>query len=260
MSEKLTKAPIFYTTAQIRFNPIMEMADHIARFQKTWRSGYPDFSMQAVNQLQFQLPGLGQQPQFKASSLPRWHFKNTEQTSGFILSTDSIIYHTTEYDSSAVFFKNLIDGLTVVNETVPLAYVETVAMRTLDAILPNGDVDLSFFLKDHLLGLFSQLGGTLKHSVSELVLTRQEEQLSVRVALLNGNLGMAADLVPMTLKIRENLQTLNCVHAVLDNDCIQRKRFPFDISKTAETLRSVKSRISDAFKKSVTEEAIAHWR
>jgi uncharacterized protein (TIGR04255 family) len=260
MSDKLANAPIFYTTAQVRFNPVLDMAEFVERLQKKWRLAYPDFSLQPLNQLQFHLPAPGQQPDFKVNSTPRWHFKNTEQVSGIILTTDSIIYHTTAYSTSEEFFSPLLEALSVVHETVSLSYIESVAMRTLDAIIPDEGHPLSFYLNENLLGLSAQLEGTLKHSLYELVLIRPEDQLTTRIAFLSGKVGIPADLVPIALVLPARLLNLNRPHAILDNDCIQKRRFQIDIAKAGEALKAVKKRVTDAFNTSVTKQGMDYWR
>lgn len=261
MSDKLANAPIFYTTAQIRFNPVLDMAEYVGALQKKWRSTYPDFSAQTFNQFQLQLPPVpGKQPDFKINATPRWNFKDTEQTSGIVLSTDSITFHTTAYSTSEEFFMPLLEGLAVVHEVVSLSYIESVAMRTLDAIIPDASHELPFFLHDSILGLSSKLQGKMKHSFTELVVGESHDQLTVRIVILPGRIGVPADLAPITLTLPRRVTEFNSVHAVLDNDCVQKQRFHFDLSKTADTLKAVKKRVTDAFKKSVTQEAIDLWR
>jgi uncharacterized protein (TIGR04255 family) len=260
MSEKLANAPIFYTTGQLKFNPVLDMADYIGALQKKWRSRYPDFSVQPLNQFQFQLTAAGQPPEFKVTSTPRWHFKDTEQTSGIVITNDSIVYQTTAYSTSEEFFQPLLDGLQVIHETVTLSYIESVAMRTLDAIIPTKDHQLSFFMKEGLLGLSFELQGEMKHSLLELVLIRPDEQLTTRVAILPTKIGIPADLAPINLTLPRFVNGLNGLHAVLDNDCVQRKRFHYDLSKVADSLKGVKKSVTEVFNKSITAEALEYWR
>lgn len=111
MNGKMKHAPIFYMVAQVRFSPVLDMADFVSGLQKVWRQKYPDFSQQVLNQLTFQLVNNQQSPDVKPVLSTRWHFKDTERTSGYILATDSLIFHTTSYNTSDDFFSVLIDGL-----------------------------------------------------------------------------------------------------------------------------------------------------
>jgi uncharacterized protein (TIGR04255 family) len=179
---------------------------------------------------------------------------------GLMLTTDSLIFHTTEYGTSAQFIDTLIGALEDLHKTVSLAYVDAVGFRSLDAIVPQQNQDLSFYLKQSLLGLYSVLEGTLRRSSFEIALQREQLQLVSRCILLSGGIGIPADLFPILLNFQPRIQQINCIHAVLDNDAARLDRFPFDLEETSGRLREVKAAISDAFYKAVTGDALEYWK
>ncbi len=260
MSGKLRKPPVFYTTAQIRFNLIPEMAELINKFQRAWRLAYPDFSNDTISQFQLQLPGPGQAPKLNNISSFRWHFKNTARTAGYVLTNETITYHTTDYNTSEHFFSALLSGLRTLHDIVTLSYVETVAMRTLDAIIPDDNHDLSFFVSERLLGLYGQISGEIKQSMLELIMNRSNEQITSRAVILKGRVGISADLAPLSLVLKEEIRQLNGIHLVLDNDCAYNERFSYDIALIGERLVKVKQTIKEAFERAVTPAAFEHWR
>jgi uncharacterized protein (TIGR04255 family) len=259
MSEKMFEPPIFYTAAQIRFSPVMDMEKSISELQSIWRSQFPDFSQQLLNQIQFN-PTSAEESKLKQTSIARWHFKDISGMAGLMLTTDSLIFHTTQYGTSTQFIDTLITALGELHKTVSLAYVDAVGFRSLDAIVPDQNLDLSFFLKNSLLGLYPCLEGTLRRSVSELFLQRDQLQLVSRCILLSGGIGIPGDLFPILLNFQSRFQEIDCIHAVLDNDAARTDRFPFDLKETANRLREVKTAISEAFYKAVTDDAIAYWK
>jgi uncharacterized protein (TIGR04255 family) len=111
-----------------------------------------------------------------------------------------------------------------------------------------------------MLGLSEKLEGDMKHSLSELVLRQPEHQLTARIALLSGKIGVPADLAPFTLVLPQRIKEINGLHAVLDNDSVQKRRFHYDIDKATESLKAVKKQVNEAFKNSVTQDAIDYWR
>jgi len=259
MSEMMRNPPIFYTAAQVRFNPVLDMEDSISHVQKVWRQRFPDFSHQPLSQIQMQVPSAGEAPSVKVNSIARWHFKNIDQTSALILANDSLIFHTTQYSTSVDFIDTLVDALKVVDEVVSLSYVEAVGFRTLDAVIPTAGKGVDFYLRSGLLGLSASLDGILKHSVYEMVMLHSHAQLASRCIMLNGKLGVPADLYPIMLKFKDEVNMIDGPHAVLDNDATQLERFAFNIEDVAKRLRMVKSLISDAFYQSVTSEALLEW-
>jgi uncharacterized protein (TIGR04255 family) len=260
MSERMKDPPIFYTVAQVKFGAVLAMDESISSIQKTWRSAYPDFSSSPINQIQL----LGSSPtqgQMRTTTLPRWIFKDITGRSGLILTTESLSYQTTEYVTSGHFIDALISALQVVGEAVAPAYIESVGFRTLDAIIPLSGKKLTSYLSPGLHGLWTSLEGTLRHSVTELVLQpNSQTQLISRCNILNGKLGIPFDLFPILFKLQGRAEAIEGIHAVLDNDAVLLDRFKFDIEEARARLRKVKTHISEAFYTAVSKEALAEWR
>jgi uncharacterized protein (TIGR04255 family) len=259
MNGKMKHAPIFYMVAQIRFSPVLDMGDFISGLQKVWRHKYPDFSQQALNQLTFQFAGDQQSPDVKPIASIRWHFKDAERISGYILATDSLIFHTTAYNTSDDFFSSLLDGLNLVNQQVGLSYIEGLGVRSLDAVVPTKGYTLETYIKPNLLGLFGRLEGDFNHSILETVFQDASGKLTSRLVTLKGPLGVSADLYPLQLEIKQDLRNLDCPHIVLDNDCSRQDRISFDLDEVQRRLRAAKHRITAAFNETITPEAIRLW-
>ena len=260
MSEKMPNAPVFYMAAQVKFGSVLEMNKSIGALQSVWRHQYPDFSVQVLNQLQLNFADGPEGAKFTQNAVTRWHFKDIAGTSGLVLTIDSLVFHTTAYDTSASFISALLDALANVHQAVGLSYIQAIGFRSLDAILPSGEKDLTFFLEKPLLGLYPVLDGVLKQSILELVMRRDAITVASRCMLLNGNLGIPADLFPIQLNIASRFQEINDVHAVLDNDAIWTVRLQIDFDQVRLHLKELKAAISDAFYKSVTKDAIDYWK
>jgi uncharacterized protein (TIGR04255 family) len=260
MSSKWSKAPIFYMIAQVRFGAVLTMGDFVSGIQEVLRRDFPDFSMQPLHRFEFQLASSGSTPEPKSTLSSRWHFKNVSTTAGYMLAADSLTFHTTDYSTSEDFIGLLLRGLEVVNDQVGLSYIEGLGMRSLDAVVPELEQTLDFYVKPNLLGLYGKMEGDFRHSIFEAVFQKSAGQLTSRAVTLRGRLGVSADLVPMTLQIRADLLNLEGVHIVLDNDCMQQERISFDIDEIARRLKNLKRAISEAFTESVTQEATAFWR
>ena len=261
MSVKLSKAPVFYTIGQIRFNPVLDMSGYIPDIQAALRSVYPDFSFDTARVLQ--VLNVGDQdklPEVRTVAADRWHFKDVQQTSGYIVMKDSIIFHTTAYQNSEHFLTQLASGLNIVNEKVPLAYIEGVGIRILDAIVPVDGKTLADYLHSGLLGIYSEIEGELKHSISETLMNGVYGQLNSKIAFIHGDVGIPYDLAPMVLKLGERVEGGLGNHAILDNDCAQTHRFSYDVDEVLRRLRIVKAGASQPFYKAVTAFALESWK
>lgn len=260
MSSKWKNAPIFYMTAQVRFGAVLTMGDFVSGIQSRLRHEFPDFSTQQLHQFELQLGNNSAGPEPKTTSSLRWHFKNLETTAGYVLAADSLCFHTTDYSTSEEFISRMLSGLELVNEQVGLAYVESIGIRSLDAIVPNDGHSIDFYIKANVRGLYGKLDGEFKHCILEAVVEQSVGRLVSRVVTLKGGLGISAELMPFALKIREDLQNLSGVHVVIDNDCQKVERLPFDLTKVSDRLTLLKRAISDAFLEAVTDEAVSYWK
>jgi uncharacterized protein (TIGR04255 family) len=260
MGEKMKNPPIFFTAGQLRFNPILEMADSVKAIQHQFRrEGFADFAQDDVKSVQ--VVNVGPMPQMNMVQLARWRFGNAKRDSEFVLFTDKLVFQTTAYDTSATFTDALLAGIQIIHSELQVNYVDAVSMRTLDAVIPEGQKSLQAYLHPQLLGFYGTAKGDLKHSILEGVCSLDTStQLISRVAILSGSLGLPLDLMPMALAVNPRFNRTQGVHAILDNDCIEQDRFEFDIGTIRSKFRKVKSNITDAFYSAVTEEALEQWK
>src|ERR1035441_2816806 len=162
MNNKMLSAPIFYMIGQVRFSPVLRMADFVSSLQGELRHQFPDFVEQQLQTFEFQMSPGGATPEIATTPTKRWHFKDAEGTSGYILSPDSLSFHTTAYSTSERFIDLLLVGLKLVHETVGLSYIEGWGIRSLDAVVPSEGRNLDFYVKASLLGLYGKLDGVFR--------------------------------------------------------------------------------------------------
>lgn len=258
MSAKLKKPPVFYTLGIINFNAVLEMQEFITKIQSDLRHDFPDFSKDFTHEVQIQMLGPGKSPTVNTLLTERWNFKNATMTAGFSVTPKSVLFHTTEYEDSAAFIKSMIHGLAVVHARVGLAFIESVAIRVLDAVIPSPNEDLSLYLEAGALGLRGIMDGKLQQAVSQATFDTPAGQATSRAVLLNGKLGFPNDLLPMTLKLNKRFN-VGKLHAILDNQCQKVERAPIDFPKIESHIKAVKSQTKQAFERSVTKKAIEIW-
>jgi len=259
---KMNNAPVFYTIAQISFNPILKMEQAIPQIQDEMRRiGFPGFKAQKLQQLEVQLIP-DQQPTLKPSGeVTRWHFLNAEETSGYLLFNSAVVFHTTAYEVFANFKQQLLVGLKLVSDTVGgLAYVEKTGIRYLDAILPQQDASLDQYLNINIGNLPKLKNGALQQCFVETILDKQGGgQLISRALTSTGSIPFPPDLLPFELKLSERFSTINGMHVVLDTDRFIESRRPFDEEKISVMLDEFHDDLDSAFKEMITERAHKEW-
>jgi uncharacterized protein (TIGR04255 family) len=256
---KMSLAPVFYTLAQVQFNPIAQMVDYVPRLQEHLRlNGFPDF--RAENQIEVTFRRLDEpQPDVQPQHHVRWSFTNTQGTEGYLLLSNTLVFHTTAYSTFEDFIQKAIAGLRLVDEIVKLAYVERIGLRYLDAVVPTKNETLQQYLNSSLLGLSSTLDGTLSHSFTETVILVKDGTLVTRAVTTDGSLAMSPDLFPLQLKLQPRFAEVSHRNTVLDTDYFVTKRTDFNLTEIETQLSDAHDIITNAFKVSVTDHAREKW-
>ena len=259
MKQKMSKPPIFYTLGRIKFNAILNMEDFIKNIQSDLRLDYPDFATDIIAEVQIQLLGPGKPPTANTVSSTRWNFRNEMTTAAFSVTSTSILFHTTEYEDSESLIEQMLRGLKIVHAHANLAYIESIAIRMLDAVIPSSPKqDLSLYLSPGPLGLHAIMKGKLTQSISQATFDTAAGLAISRTILLSGRLGFPSDLQPMSLKINDRF-TASGLHAILDNQCEKTERIPLNLGDVEERIRSVKKQAGEGFWNSITDKAKEIW-
>src|ERR1035437_2350134 len=101
--QKMRHAPVYFTLAQARFNPILALDSYVPKIQdQLRRQGFPDTQtvMVATFNLNMAQPtDAGSRPQsLPVSQAARYTFLTMDKTAGFILDQGSLSFQTAEYD------------------------------------------------------------------------------------------------------------------------------------------------------------------
>src|SRR5579862_9601985 len=96
---RLDNAPVVYVLCQIRFSAVEKMADYVPAIQEALRSQYPAFEREQLGGVSLGPQG---QPVFVQNET-RWRFETRDRQTGFMLSTQQLITHTTSYLDSDDF-------------------------------------------------------------------------------------------------------------------------------------------------------------
>jgi uncharacterized protein (TIGR04255 family) len=259
MGVKMSKPPIFYVLGQVKFSPVLEIATYVPKIQEELRKEFPLFKEDTINNFQLKIESGVPRPSFAQTS--RWQFARADNMSGFLLARDFVTFHTTAYETFEPFLESMTRGLDVVNRAASLGLIESTAIRTLDAVIPEPGHKVQDYLKPEACGLSEQLDGELKQSTVECVRDIPPDgTLISRVAIVKGGLGIPMDLFPITLELKSKLKEIDTWHALVDNDRQLRGSFEFDLQKIKTCLSEVKLGVSRAFYNSVSEFAIESWR
>ncbi|MDC8758224.1 TIGR04255 family protein [Janthinobacterium fluminis] len=263
MGKKMRIAPVYYTVAQVQFNPILDLDSYLPSIQSNMREKrFPDFKHEVHQRFVFPL-GTGGTEQSQVPSLSRqsrFYFGDMAERTSFLLETNAITLQTTAYETFESFLQTLLDGLKILNQVLQLDFVERIGLRYLDAVHPvNSSDKLEDYLTPQVLGLANKLPGELAQSVSETVTLTAAGQLVSRVTIRSGGIGLPDDLATRPPTIDPRFTTWTGLHASVDTDAAFVKREEFDLAAIKSRLTALHDIIEQSFKATVTDHALAAW-
>ena len=261
MGEKWRNPPIFYTVAQLRFNQILNMERYVPEIQDLFRlRGFPVFSQEADAHFEVDIGTR----QLRTQNTARWSFSDNKRTQAYVLTKESIAFHTTSYQDFEQFSGQVLAGLKDVHEVVKLDSVVRVGLRLLDAVTTTEALSVEAALDPKLFGAFFDLGGSVQHSYLETVQELKNRLLISKVFIVAKGLPLPPDLVPLPLNLPKHLRGLQGKTATLDNDCSSAEVIELssglEQALIAGNLRALKDSLNDAFKCATTEFAREVWK
>lgn len=262
MGTTLKNAPVYFTLAQVRFNPILAIESYIPKIQERLRKHkYPDAKKNVLTTLNLPHAASASESnsQVSPTQSPRFLFFDMERTSGFILDVNAITFQSARYDSFEKFSKNFILGLEVVHSEVELSFVERIGIRYLDAVFPRDGEKLQEYLAESVLGLADKLEGELVYTFSETLVRKDGTNVLARAIIQNGQVGFPPDILPNVLNLDERFLKLRGLHATLDIDGSTDQREVFSMEMVQSRLEAIHGEIEKAFHATVTKNALQTW-
>ncbi len=259
MGTPLKNPPVYLTLAQVRFNPILKLADFLPSIQESFRqAGYPDFDRQHIISIQLTAQE-GQPPAPTPVQQERFLLGNVEKTHTFILDGQSLTLQSTNYGQFETFSACFLEGLNIVNDAVKLAFTERVGLRYLDRVMPQPGETIGQYLVEQVHGLASRLEGRSLYSYTEAMNEIGNIRLLSRVAIQDGPLAFPPDLQLGNMRIVERFASYVGISAILDNDGFFEGREAFSAKAIADHLDTIHKVIGTAFKTTTTPHAFASW-
>ncbi|CDW96469.1 MULTISPECIES: TIGR04255 family protein [unclassified Thiomonas] len=256
---RLKNPPVYFTLAQVRFNPILTLADYLPQIQERMRKeGYPTYAKETVIALKVEAKegqSLGPSP----VPVERYKFGNVENTHSFLLDVSTLTLQSTHYGTFETFSGAFMKALTILHDAVSLDYTERVGLRYLDRVSPFGDDTLEQYLAPEVLGLGAKLGGTPEYSYCETLSTFNDCRLMSRVVTQVGGPGLPPGLLLGELVIEPRFFEYTGRHAILDNDGFTEKRETFSMQGIQGQLDSIHAIIRTAFEATATHYAFRVW-
>ena len=255
---KFDNAPVAYVLAQVRFNPYLKMEEKIPAFQDAIIEKYPGFVPSAIKLFHIQPNNL------QTIDDTRWDFTDIKKTTGLILNRNSLILHTTDYDTSKEFFEEFESILNIFEKIVPNLLIERFGLRYVDIIIPSGNNSAADYVIDGLGGFHPTDGEILDETSSYVSLIKYKKGLmnlqfhrGKQLKTLPPELS-SINLVPN--KLMEKMAKSEKDNGILDFDRFIEDRLPFNTKTAIKILREMHTDTSSAFRNIISTNAKKEWK
>ena len=255
---RLHHAPVVYVLCQIRFSPVEKMADYVPAIQETLRTEYPVFDREQLGGVTL---GPSAQPVFVQNEM-RWRFETRDRQTGFMLSTQQLITHTTSYVDSDDFRRRIVRGFQTVHEVAKLGFIQRVGLRYVDLVIPNEGEQIEDYVDSSVVGFRPTVRGLTPDISQQFLQTRSAMGgvLMMRASRAHHSSALPADLLPTPLKLKREPHA-DQESMLLDWDhYIDAVNLDPDPVQLTETLRRLKAPISTIFQEAITEHAVQVWQ
>lgn len=263
MGKKLTNAPVYYTVAQVQFNPVLDLDGYIPAIQPKMREAhFPDYKKEVFQHLvlPFSGNGEGQIAAPTLTPLSRYLFGDIDGRSLFLLEANALSFQTTNYDTFETFSEIFLKGLGILHSALRLDFVERIGLRYLDAVWPLKDGEtLRDYLVPEVLGIALRGEAQLLHSVSETIVSTAGGQLVSRVLIRYGHVGLPMELGGLAPTITPRFAHREGLHAIVDTDASISRREVFELPNVGAQLTALHDEIGTAFNATVTDQARTSW-
>jgi uncharacterized protein (TIGR04255 family) len=260
MGTRLSKAPVCFTLAQMRFNPVLVMEPYLPSLQEAFRgAGFPDYAQSNVPALEV-VPSEGSM-MVREQTITRLIYRNKAQTAAFLLDPGALTYELTDYPVFEEFSNTFFRALEIVHHHRAIEYCDRLGMRMLDAVQALDGERLDQYLVPQALGFVGLVGEALEHqqTLTESLFKSGSRTLLVRTVRVPHGVAAPPDLVPLRLKLAQRFLAHSSETVMLDCDSFYEERVDFSVPVAKAELSELKSALSRSFKALVTPHALKTW-
>lgn len=253
----LSKSPLVFTLARIQFDPVLAVEKYVPDIQEELRkNGFQKLRESMV---------AGKIEKKDNNTLvvnhsKQWEFHNQENNSSILLDHEGLGIQTTNYSTYDKFSELINLALEHVADRLEIGDILRCGLRYVDAVDHPEDQSPDLWVSANLLG-FPDIEGfrrRVSHTMTELD-GSDDSLLRVRCSWIKQGIVLPPDLLPCGLTFQKN-PIRQTPFALIDLDHGSTKVFPYDLKKTMNQLSLLHDSLDQAFRESVTPQALKTWQ
>lgn len=147
---KLSKSPLVLVLCQVRFSPILAMADYFPRIQDKLRlKGYPVVKNAVIQEVVLTPAGGA------SAKHVRWQVQDKSGTRNIVVTENFVAFQTTAYTVFEDFVPQLVLAVDTLAEEVQGLYLQRIGLRYVDLVRPAAGETWREYVRPELHGLRS---------------------------------------------------------------------------------------------------------
>lgn len=264
-SGKLTRAPLFFALAMLRFEDQQIGSEQMSQIHNSLKADFPLFNKNIRKGAQAYLQD---QVNLEVSDITEYHASNEDRTISFMLRNDGFFFQTIEYETYVHFRECLKNSIEKIHDVLGFDYYQAVGIRYVDYIKRSLMADIREYVQAGLMGfsINNESINTIQTS-TEMLAEHDDYFIRLRCSYLPGNqIPLPADLMDSSryLDLSKTLSPEPPTEHILmlDTDCFQKetKLRPFDLGATLNVFDAMHRITSQTFKAAITDEAWDEWK
>lgn len=256
---QLPNAPLIYVLAHVRFGQIPKIDRVREDIHEKLFADFPVSREEKVQALTMRdgAPDLGEVK-------PRWHYLSADRTKGVILSSDSLVFHTTAYVESPVFFADFREVVSHCEEVFPQhVRVMRCGLRYVDLLVPEDGLSVDDQVVDAFrlpavtkLGKLQRMEQVVRYStpVGGVLVVRHRQSTTPDL--------LPNDIFPNDLEPPARLNRARQegeIAGLMDYDHFDEREMDFGVEAIVDKFGLLHGVNSAAFRETTTPEAQDAW-
>lgn len=262
MHSRLSKPPVTYALAQVKFSNIENIESRIPELQEKIRSFFPHFQKLDIQTIQ-----LKEGQQLNASVWTQWHFIDKEKQTGIILDKQSLTIHTSHYEQFQPLLESFEKVATRFHEILNFSLSTKIGLRYIN-IIENGLTEINSGLQGFLL---KGDGFNKKHFFTRTETTQptnagfikvQATRITDKQAIANiKNVFVPPDLADIAKLLSFNHhKEPKHEFLVLDLDHFNNSQSDFDVKQILQYFNQIQELLYQAFCQAIGQANLDNWR
>lgn len=256
--QKLSNHPLILALAEFRFSAVLDIEKYIPRIQEELRSEFP-FPHQMSNQ-EIQVNPTG----IEVRNNLEWAFVSQNKRSAIMLSTNRLVFLTSNYDRFEGFKSSCELGLTTLETIVKPALLLRIGLRYSDTIVRKDDNCIEQFVHNSVSNSahLHNLGSPIRQTKENFIKTN-EGHMVIRSMWGINNFPLWPDLNNLPILVKEDQELTDRI--LLDFDHFwqpedESNAPKFSAQNILDSLDKMHLRSRQAFWDITTEEGRISWK